>query len=271
MDKPQFVHECHAALCKLLRSSDLSRPQKELYRELVVGSALNPLREWHSWTTEEIHSHWNWAPGLSFLNNSAFSLTWWLAQNALPLLRLNFKAGLADMPDCPRCGSGLEETAEHGFYHCGRVCPFCDHVREWMAHIEPKQLMPLDIGYIVDNVLPPFQSEKHVVFLTILAVARMMIWMTQKKGLYDDANFSQCDQILFFRHKLKVKIRCNRKRLDHIAFDKRWVNAASLVERKRAMLKSSLTPLPAHGDYGWSWSFRTPSRVSRFCCPLIPS
>ena len=41
--------------------------------------------------------------------------------------------------------------------------------------------------YVVDNVLLPFQGEKRVVFL---AVARMVIWTTRKKGLYDDANFS---------------------------------------------------------------------------------
>ena len=55
-------------------------------------------------------------------------VTWRLARNALPLRDLNFKAGLADMPDCPRCSSGLEETAEHAFYYCGRVRPFWDHV-----------------------------------------------------------------------------------------------------------------------------------------------
>ncbi len=80
------------------------------------------------------------------MNNSEFSLTWRLARNALPLLGLNYKAGLADMPDCPRCGSGLEETAEHA-YCCERVRPFWDHVGEWTARIEPKQLVLLDVGY----------------------------------------------------------------------------------------------------------------------------
>ena len=60
--------------------------------------------------------------------------------------------------------------------------------------------MLLDIGYVVDNVLPPFQVEKRVVFLEILAVARMVIWQTQNKGLYEGANFSHRDLILFFRH-----------------------------------------------------------------------
>ena len=65
-------------------------------------------------------------------------------------------------------------------------------------------------GYIVDNVLHPFQGEKRVVFLAILAVARMVIWTTRKKGLYDDANFSNRDKILFLRHQLRVKIKCDR-------------------------------------------------------------
>ena len=245
-----FVRECRKALRNLLRSSDLSWPRKELYRELVVGSASDSLSERRGWTAEEIRSHWNWAPGSSFLNNSEFSLTWRLVRNALSLRGLNFKAGLADKPDCPRCGSGLEETAEHAFYYCERVRPFWDHVGEWTARIEPKQLVLLDVGYVVDNVLPPFHGEKRVVFLAILAVARMVIWTTWNKGLYDDANFSHRDLVLYFRHQLRVKIRCDRKRLDRITFSKRWVTAASLVVRKGAILESSFPPLPVHGVYG---------------------
>ena len=124
------------------------------------------------------------------------------------------------------------------------------HIRERTAHIEPKQLVLLDVDYIVDNVLPPFQGEKHVVFLAILAAAQMVIWMAQKKGLYDDANFSLRDLVLYFRHQLKVKIRCDRKRFDRITFDKRWVNAVSLVVRKGSILESSFPPPPAHGIYG---------------------
>ena len=40
-----FVRECRKALRNLLGSSDLSRPRKELYRELVVDSASDPLSE----------------------------------------------------------------------------------------------------------------------------------------------------------------------------------------------------------------------------------
>ena len=113
-----------------------------------------------------------------------------LAQNALPLFGLNYKARLADIPDCPRCGSGSEETAEHAFYYYKRVRPFWYHVGEWTARIEPKQLVLLDVGYVVDNFLPQFQGEEPVGFLAILAVARMVIWTTWKKGFYEDANFS---------------------------------------------------------------------------------
>ena len=99
--------------------------------------------------------------------------------------------------------------------------------------------MLLDVGYIVDNVLPQFQAEKRVVLLAILAAARIVIWTTRNKGLYDDANFSHRDLILFFGHQLRVKIRCDRKRLDCVTFNRRWVNAASLVVRKEVMLESS--------------------------------
>ena len=63
----------------------------------------------------------------------------------------------------------------HAFYSCERVRLFWDQAGDWTALIEPKQLVLLDVGYIVDNVLLPFQGEKSVVFLVILAVARMVI------------------------------------------------------------------------------------------------
>ena len=92
---------------------------------------------------------------------------------------------MIDMPDCPCCSRGLVETAFHAFYYCERVRSFWSHVEEWTARISPKQLVLLDVGYVMDNVDPPFQGEKRVVFLAILAVARMVIWPTRNKGLYD--------------------------------------------------------------------------------------
>ena len=175
MGETPFVHECRVALRNLPGSSDLSQPRKELYRELMIDSASDPLSEWCGWTAEEIHSQGNRAPGSGFLNNSEFLLTYRLARNAFHLLGLSFRAGSANMPDCVRCSSGLEETTEHAFYYCERFRPFWDHVGEWTACIEPKQLVLHDVGYVVDNVLPPFRGEKRVVFLAILAVVRMVI------------------------------------------------------------------------------------------------
>ena len=68
-DEPPFIIECCKALRKLPRSSDLSWTCKELYRGLVVGSALDPLMGRLGWSAEEACSHWNWAPGSGFLNN----------------------------------------------------------------------------------------------------------------------------------------------------------------------------------------------------------
>ena len=48
-DEVPFARESRMAFCSLPRSSDLSRPRKELYRELVVGSVSDPLMEWLGW------------------------------------------------------------------------------------------------------------------------------------------------------------------------------------------------------------------------------
>ena len=52
--------------------------------------------------------------------------------------RLGFyRSCLADMPDCPRCGIGLEETAFHAFYYCERVRLLWNHVEEWTTLFSP--------------------------------------------------------------------------------------------------------------------------------------
>ena len=256
-----FVRECRKALRNLLGSCDFSWPRKELYRELVAGSASDPLSERHGWTAEEIRSHWNWAPGSSFLNNSEFSLTWWLARNALPLRDLNYKASLADMPDCPRCASGLEETAEHAFYNCERVHPFWNHVGEWTARIEPKQLVLLDVGYVVDNVLPPFQGEKRMVFLAILAVARMVIWTTWNKDCMTMQTFLIVIWFCIFGISWGSKSDAIEKRLDRITFSKKMGECSEPGRKKGGnvgvILPSSADPWRLR--YG---SLGTPSLVS---------
>ena len=57
------------------------------------------------------------------------------------------------------------------------------------ARISPWQLVLHNVGYVVDNVDPPYQGEKRVVFLTILAAARMLIGETRNKELYDGQTF----------------------------------------------------------------------------------
>ena len=185
----------------------------------------------------------NQAPGSGFLNNSEFLLTRWFVQNALPLNEWAFRVSMADMPDCPHCGSGLEETALHAFYNCEQFHQF------WSG--QPTSIPnSLCCSMLVMLWTMLILHIKGVVFLTILAVARMVIWEMQKKGLYDGANFSHHNLILFFRHQLRIKIRCNRKHLDQITFNKRWVYVAGLVVLKGATLESSFLPHPMHGDEG---------------------
>ena len=57
MGEVPFVRECHEALSNLYGSSDLSRPQKELYQVLVVGSASDHLVDRFGWLMEEVRSH----------------------------------------------------------------------------------------------------------------------------------------------------------------------------------------------------------------------
>ena len=155
-DEAPFVRECRRDIRNFPRSSDLSRSWKELYRGLVAGSVSDPLVKRLGWSMEEICSQWNCVPGSGFLNNSEFSLTWRLVRNALALIDWAYRACLADMPDCLRCGSGLEETALHAFYYCERVRPFWSHVEEWTARISPRELVQLDVGYVMDNIDLPF-------------------------------------------------------------------------------------------------------------------
>ena len=104
-----------------------------------------------------------------------------------------------------------------------------------------------DVGYVVDNVEPPWKSEKRVALLAILAGARMVIWETRKKGLYDGANFSLRDLILFFRHQLRVKIKSERKRLGCItSTEGGCMQQAWSCESEQRWSH----PFPAHGCSG---------------------
>ena len=80
---------------------------------------------------------------------------------------------MADMPDFPRSGSGLEETVLYAFYYCEQVRQFWSHVGEWNDRISSKQLVLLDVGYVEDNIDPTHRGEKRAEFLAVLAEARM--------------------------------------------------------------------------------------------------
>ena len=236
-----------AAPFKLPRSSDISRSRKELYRELLVGSASDPLAERLGWSLEEIRSQWNWVQGSGFLNNFKFSLT----RRRIAPCRLGIQSRFCRHAGLPLLRQWPRRNGWARLLLLRAGSSVLSHVREWTARIDHKQFVPLDVGYVVDNVDPPYRGEKRVVFLVIQALARwMVIWTMRKKGLYDGANVFHRDLILFFRHQLRVKIRCDWKRLDCITFDKRWVYAASLVVRKWATLESSFPFLSAHGDDG---------------------
>ena len=150
-------------------------------------------------------------------------VSWTTPSSHLPGGLHGTRCPLTDMPDCFRCSSGQEETALQAFSYCELIRPFRSHIREYTASISPKQLVLPDVGYVVDNVDPSYRGEKRVVFHAILSIGRMVIWTTRKMGLYKGVNFSHRDLILFFRHHLRVTIGCDRKCLDHITFDNRWV------------------------------------------------
>ena len=152
----RFLNECRRALVKLPRSSDLSQPRKALYQGLVEGVASDPLQKRLGLSEGEFFSLWCWAPGVDYLDNSEFSLTWRLMRNRLSLNDILYKMGLADMPDCIRCYSGIEETAPHAFFHCKMVRPLWKYVNEVTARLFPdRPRVALDVAYLCDNVPPP--------------------------------------------------------------------------------------------------------------------
>ena len=109
-----FIRECRTALRNLLESSDLSRPRKELYRELVVGFALDPL----SGTTGRRRRSAPMELGARIELLEQLRVLIHLVTCTECVLGLNFRADLADMHDCACCATGLEETAEHAFNYC---------------------------------------------------------------------------------------------------------------------------------------------------------
>ena len=173
IDEALFVREGRTALRNLSGYSDLSQPRKKLYRKIVVGSASDFLSERHGWTAEEVRSHWNWALGLGFLNNSQFSLTWRLARNTLPLLPFELQSWPGRHARLWLLRQWLRRNGRARLLLPQSSSPVL--VSRWGVDDsqpkQPKQLVLLDVDNVVDSVLSPFQGEKRVVFLAILVVA----------------------------------------------------------------------------------------------------
>ena len=231
-----FLVECRSALKAFPRSSDLSRKRGLLYHELVEGVAKDPLSDRLDLSVSELRSFWSWAPAADYLSNSEFSLSWRLIRDVLPLNDKLSKWGLANSPNCHRCDLDSEETASHAFYHCPQVSPFWEFVGELTARIVPDKIVPMVPAFVLSNVSPPFSGVKRMVFFSLLAVARMVVWTTRKEGILRGEGYSYQDLILFFKHQLRVKIRTDQKRLHSTDFSERWVKVASLVFLRGASL-----------------------------------
>lgn len=61
------LSECRAALRVIPRSTDLSRPRRVLYDELVEGVVKDPLCGLFGLSLAELRSFWSWAPAVNYL------------------------------------------------------------------------------------------------------------------------------------------------------------------------------------------------------------
>ena len=206
-----FAPKCCKALRNLPRSSAHSRSRKELYRQLVVDSVADPLvmvdgggslaLELGAWfgLLEQFRILAHLAPrteraapfqpelqSVPGRYARLSSLRQWLRRNSwtrLLLLRVS-----SSVLGSYRRGGGLNRT------QAARAA------RRWLRR---GQCFPSASKWEYPVVFgdPSCRSD------------RMVIWTTRKKGLYDGANLSHRDLILFFRDQFRVKIRCDRKRL----------------------------------------------------------
>ena len=167
-------------MSNLLGSSDLSRPRKELYRELVVGSASDPQQA--AWLDD----------GGDLLSLELGAKIEHLEQRVL-----------AHLATCSECVTPSRLELQSGPSRHARL----SSLRHWFRRNGWARLLLLRAR---SSVLESRRGvdgshwtqatratrrwlrrrQSCVVFLAILAVARMVIWTTRKMGLYDDANFS---------------------------------------------------------------------------------
>ena len=187
----------------------------ELYRELVVGSASDPLGDRLGWSMEGVRLHWNWTPGsaswtipssrsLVGFHGTRCPLSAWITKRAWQTCQIVLSAPVASKKRLSTPSTTASEFVRFGIMsESGR--PASNPNSSYCTMLVTSWTM-----------FQGFKVRSVWCFFVIQAAARMKIWTTRKKGLYDDANFSHRDLILYFRHQLRVKIRRNRKRLDRL-------------------------------------------------------
>ena len=191
---------------------------------------------------------------LRSVSTTEFSLTRYLARNALPLAEWAFKSELADMLDYTCFDRDLKKQLSTSSTVTKSVRFGSTSVR-WRSASILIQLEQLDIN----SVALPWTVVKWMVFLAILTVTRMVLWVMQLKELYEDGSFFHHDLIGFFKHLHCEKIRFSRKRGNFIKFGKRWINVANLFVRNVTRLESTFPSL-----HMIRLQFQDSARVSHF-------
>lgn len=55
---------------------------------------------------------------------------------------------------------------------------FCDHVGKLTVRIDLEVCVSIHLAYVTGNVSPPCSGVKRLVCLSLLAVARIVLWVT---------------------------------------------------------------------------------------------
>lgn len=97
---------------------------------------------------------------------------------------------------------------------------FWKHVGELTSRIDSEHVS-IDLTHACDNVLPSYSGVKWVVFLTLLAVAMMVVCTTRMKGILQYERYYHHGLVGFFGHRLKIKIRTDIKYLLSADFNER--------------------------------------------------
>lgn len=152
---------------------------------------------------------------------------------------------MADIPNCHQRVSGIEKTADHAIFH---------YASELTACIVPDHL-------VLNDVWGETGGVSHAA-----VVASMGVRVTRQEGISPNEYFSHQDLIRFFKHKLRMKTKADRKRLVLDDSSKRWVHAVSLVHVKGSPFHTSQT----RNTVWFSFFRHLLSRVA-FCSRPSPS